>query len=964
MSRTVWAAGVLIALAGVAAEAGTFTVSNTNDTGSGSLRAAIVLANGAAGPHTINFSVSGTISPLSALPTLTQPTTIQPPTIGAVTLSGTSAGAGVNGLSLGANGCVIRSLIVKDFGGSGILVSSNGNTIGGSGAQRNQISSNGGSGILVTGSSNSITGNGIGTDSTGNLDAGNTGNGITIQNASSNTVDANIISGNDAAGVAITGASATGNAVQNNFIGLRSDGTGTIGNTGNGVTVSGAGANTIGIGNVISGNGGVGVLISGGTGGSKVIGNTIGTNIAGNAAMANGSHGVEVDNSPNSQVGVFAPSGTANIISGNVGNGVYVHGASSSGTKVWGNTIGTRQDGQAALPNGGRGVAVIGSSNVTIGDPLTGRDNTIAGNGQDGVYISGGSGNTVFTNEIGTGGTAVPNHGAGIFLDSTVGAVLDTSLISGNTGNGIRVVGGSGALIVGNIIGLNLTGTAALGNGGNGISLESTTGNTIGQPVTGKGNVISGNGGAGISMTSSSGNVVDNTVIGLNLSATAAIPNVSHGVFLQASSNNQIGATAASYIAGNGGDGVAILSGTGNKIRGSRIYSNGGIGIDLDRNGALPLDGVTYNDPGDVDSGANTLLNAPVLTAATTTSVSGRLRGAPNLQHTIDLYWSASCDPAGFGEGTNFLTSTTVTTNSSGTATFSLGTWTPVAGTTAYAATATDSNGNTSEFSQCITPAHRPVETLALFSPSAGTAALTATLTDPLPSAAVTVYTPGAPLNGEQAQWVMGDWDGDGIQTPGAYGSGGAFFYTNDTVATTNWTGIWFGLLGKPAVAGRFNGAIAHDCIGVVDSTPWIGGDTAFAVYYTCDLTSGPTPPKVVVWLSTPVPDSAFGNIGAHQFVAGDFVGNGVDTFATRRGPYIVWGSLAQYIGAPGTGYGNVVAGDWDGDGKSSFGLFYQDGSFYRLNDLDWHTEAYTLQHLGQPIGTPTIADSWRPGGS
>src|SRR6185436_10226508 len=455
---------------------------------------------------------------------------------------------------------------------------------------------------------------------------------------------------------------------------------------------------------------------------------------------------------------------------------------------------------------------------------------------------------------------------------------------------------------------------------------------------------------------------IDNTVIGLDISAASPIPNHSHGVFLQGSNNNQIGpATAPSiFIASNDANGVAILSGTGNRIRGSRLSANGGIGIDLDRNGAFPLDGVTFNDSGDVDSGANTLLNAPILTSATTTAASGRLRGAPNLQHTVDLYWSPSCDPAGFGEGMAYMTTTTVTTNGSGTATFAFSGWSAVAASSAYAATATDSSGNTSEFSQCITPARRPVETLSVFHTTAGTAALTATLTDPLPSAAVTTYIPGAPLQGQQAYWVMGDWDGDGIQTPGAYGSGGAFFYTNVIVPTSNWTGIWFGLQGKPAVAGRFSGAVAHDCIAVIDSTPWIGGDTAFAAYYTCDLTSGTTPPKTVVWLSTPIPDSGFGNIGAHQFMAGDFVGNGIDTFATRRGPYIVWGSLAKYIGAPGTGYGTAVAGDWDGDGKSSFGLYYQDGSFYRLNDLEWHTDNYSIQHLGQPVSTPTTAVSWR----
>jgi hypothetical protein len=272
-----------------------------------------------------------------------------------------------------------------------------------------------------------------------------------------------------------------------------------------------------------------------------------------------------------------------------------------------------------------------------------------------------------------------------------------------------------------------------------------------------------------------------------------------------------------------------------------------------------------------------------------------------------------------------------------------------------------------------MTPGRRPVETLALFSPSTATAGLTSTLfgviNNTMPLAALSTYVPGAPLGGQQAQWVMGDWDGDGIQTPGAYASGGAFFYTNDSGATSNWTGIWFGFANKQAVAGRFDGSINRDCIGVVDSAPnWLGsGDTAFAMYWTCNLTSGPTPPKNGLWLSLPLPTSGFGDIGEHQFVAGDFNNDGVDTIAVRRGPYFVWSSLAQYFGAPIAAYGNAVAGDWDGDGTSTFGIYYQTGQFFRLNDLLWHTENYTQQYLGNlepPLTKPHRPVSWRPGGS
>ncbi|HET9767156.1 MAG TPA: right-handed parallel beta-helix repeat-containing protein, partial [Thermoanaerobaculia bacterium] len=543
MKRTAASLGILIAVAS-AAGAGTFTVSNTNDSGAGSLRAAITAANGAAGPHTINFSVSGTISPTSALPALTEATTIAPATIGDVTLLGTSAGAGVDGLTLAAPGCVVQKLIVRGFSGNGIVASSGSNTIGGAGTLRNVVSANGASGILVNGSSNQVTGNRIGTDSSGSADDGNTLNGVTIQGGSGNTVDGNLVAGNN-----------------------------------------------------------------------------------------------------------------------------------------------------------GAGIALLGASN----------------------------------------------------------------------------------------------------------------------------------------------NVLDGNVIGLDLAVTNAVPNSSHGIYLQgASSNNQLCGATPSTIAGNGGDGVAILAGSGNRIRGCKIYLNGGPAIDLDRDGALPLDGVTFDDPGDVDSGANGLLNAPVLRSTTTTSVTGKLRGLPSSQQTVDVYTSASCNKVGYGEGAILLASTTVTTDGNGVASFSLGPWTAVSSTSAYTATATDNAGNTSEFSQCATAGRRPVETLATFVPVPDVpfqppkAGLTGTLYGPsqgdhLPPASVWIYNPGLTLPSDQtASYVMGDWNGDGFETVGIYASGGAFFYTNDAGPTSNWQGVWFGFVGKPVVAGRLDGTVDHDCVGVIDNADnWLGsGDT------------------------------------------------------------------------------------------------------------------------------------------
>ena len=123
-------------------------------------------------------------------------------------------------------------------------------------------------------------------------------------------------------------------------------------------------------------------------------------------------------------------------------------------------------------------------------------------------------------------------------------------------------------------------------------------------------------------------------------------------------------------------------------------------------------------------------------------------------------------------------------------------------------------------------------------------------------------------------------------------------------------------------------------------------------MYWTCDLTSGPTPPRQGLWLGVPLGTSGFGEIGPHQFVAGDFDGDGVDSIAVRRGPYFVWGGLAQNFGMPLAEYGNAVAGDWDGDGISTFGIYYQTEQFFYLNHLDWaqhelHDSSFSPRTMG-----------------
>ena len=124
--------------------------------------------------------------------------------------------------------------------------------------------------------------------------------------------------------------------------------------------------------------------------------------------------------------------------------------------------------------------------------------------------------------------------------------------------------------------------------------------------------MISGNAHDGILIAGSlaNGNFIYNNYIGTNASG-ANLGNGSNGVYInQSALGNRIGSGAASganRIAFNGGNGVNVADGSINAIRANSIYSNAELGIDLEG------DGVTPNDAGDNDSGANDEQNFPVI---------------------------------------------------------------------------------------------------------------------------------------------------------------------------------------------------------------------------------------------------------------------------------------------------------------------------------------------------------------
>jgi hypothetical protein len=433
----------------------TFVVTNTNDSGPGSLRQAILDANAtpnASGiPDLIVFAIPGpvphTITPLTPLPTVNGGQIIdgtsQPGFAGrpVIELSGAVVGTSGDGLRMRGT-FVVRGLVINRFAagiffeedGAGSLVEGNyigtdvsgtadlGNTIGVDiedfnrditiggtvAAARNLISGNG-DGIRSIGFSTTVQGNFIGTDVTGRVALGNSGRGLIWlrdfgQIGGPAPGARNIISGNGADGIGI-GTDAHSYLVGNNYIGTDVSGARALGNSGDGIEIGNVGQGGTISGNVISANGGNGAVV-GGSPPIDIVNNRIGTNSAGTRALGNRGTGIIVGSEGGQVV-------MGNIISANREHGIEMEGVANV---VQGNRIGTDISGTRALGNLGDGVHLLDVIN-TIGGTEPGAGNIIAYNGGAGVRNSlpGELPNAILSNAI------LSNRGLGIdFLDEGV----------------------------------------------------------------------------------------------------------------------------------------------------------------------------------------------------------------------------------------------------------------------------------------------------------------------------------------------------------------------------------------------------------------------------------------------------------------------------------------------------------------------------------------------------------------
>ncbi|MDX1993973.1 MAG: choice-of-anchor D domain-containing protein, partial [bacterium] len=302
-------------------------------------------------------------------------------------------------------------------GNSGVFIDGAPNN----GILNNLITSNP-TGIFISGvgaASNRLFGNIIGLDVTGSTVIAGGTTGISVNNAPDNRIggtnpsEINTVSGQAADGILITGAGATGNRVENNYVGTDISALNDLGNGDNGIEVLSASGNTIGgnvpeAGNLVGGNQQFGILLDATANNNTVANNRIGINVNFNGTIPN-NVGIVVRFSSNNLIG--GPN-QGNTVGGNLGSGITLTEASSTGNTVQGNYVGLTSFNDV-FGNGSYGIRVNTAANNLIGGTGVGEGNTVANNTRDGVIIAGAAaGNRILGNLISN------NGGLGIDLDT------------------------------------------------------------------------------------------------------------------------------------------------------------------------------------------------------------------------------------------------------------------------------------------------------------------------------------------------------------------------------------------------------------------------------------------------------------------------------------------------------------------------------------------------------------------
>lgn len=629
----------------------TFVVTTTADSGAGSLRQAIIDANSLAGADVIEFNISGTgvhvITPLSALPTITDTVTIDATSDDsyaangnrpAIVLAGTSAGAGTDAfvLSSTADGSVIRGLVIQDWGGDGIEI---------------QLGSD----------HNRIVGNYIGRLNTSGTDSGagtgNDGNGILIYGASNHIggatlEDRNVISGNATNGIQISGSSATGNDALGNYIGVTAAGNVALGNGNTGVLINAnATLNQIGsagFGNVISGNVNGVQIFDGGTMNNVVLGNYIGVDSTATITVGNTSQGVQIGGGAANNVIGGDLSTDANVISGNGTSAVEITGSGTSGNEVRGNYIGTNSGGILDLGNGIHGIRIQDNAmDNVIGGTGVGNGNVIAFNTTHGVSIVGGaSGNAVMGNAIyGSGEIGIDINDDSVTpndiddVDSGTNGLLNFPVISSVVQNGADLDITFGADLASGTFRIeffeNPSGIDASGHGEGQIYLGTAT--------------IVSTGAAGIeSFTATLSGVTATSIVGVTATATE---DRGGGYFGNTSEFSTAFTTAAEFI--NTGE-IRVNETTTNTQETSGETRGSQKAVAISANGDYVVvwssdsqDGSGWGVYAQKFNSSGTALSGEILVSQTTTNdqMGARVGAADDGSFVVTWSWDAAGDP-------------------------------------------------------------------------------------------------------------------------------------------------------------------------------------------------------------------------------------------------------------------------------------------------------------------------------
>ncbi|MGB4801000.1 MAG: Ig-like domain-containing protein [Candidatus Saccharimonadales bacterium] len=544
--------------------------------------------------------------------------------------------------------------------------------------------------------------------------------------------------------------------------------------------------------NVIVGAGktttGYGISITG-SGTPLIAGNLVGVTPAGVAA-GNRTGGVNIASTTGAVIG-GQTTAERNVISGNntltTTPGVTV-GASNTNVKIEGNYIGVGLDGVSKLANGnGINITGAGSTNVAVGGALAMQRNIISGNTTNGINVqntTAASNIAIKGNYIGLDKNGDPISGAsasgtGIYASSPKGVQIggasagEGNVISGNNSNGMQLTAsssGANVTVYGNIVGLKPDGVTAAPNA-IGIYITnqgSPTGSYhVGGASAGQGNLVSGNATYGIRIGASVGSTaypiyIQGNKVGTAADGVTAVPNY-RGISIANGSQyvivGGIGAGEGNIVRSNTYTGVEVTDTSTNyaTIRGNAISSNGGLGIDIVGTLGVPD---TW-DLDDSDSGPNGQQNFPRRTTITKCDGSSEtrtvLRSAANTTYDIDFYANpAGRDASGYGEGEQYLSSTTVTTNSNGYAEV-----TPPAAIN-LSMTATAPDGSTSEFSneRAVSVSScdvTPLTTKDTTPPLAGTVTTSSFSTGYEPSTKITVDTQTVTGTTTSPTWTLAD---------------------------------------------------------------------------------------------------------------------------------------------------------------------------------------------------------------